>query len=81
MTDYNPFLQYLDGGQVKDYDLATQKVNIRCERDKRLFETDYLGLSDHTLSSDMAAYRQALRDVPAQSGFPASVNWPTKPSS
>ena len=76
MTDYNPFLQYLDGGQVKDYDLATQKVNIRCERDKRLFETDYLGLS-----SDMAAYRQALRDVPAQSGFPASVNWPTKPSS
>ena len=66
--------------QVRDYELATQQSNVRQERDKRLFETDYLALSDQTLSAEMTAYRQALRDVPAQAGFPASVTWPTKPS-
>jgi hypothetical protein len=66
--------------QVKNYELEIQQRNVRQERDKLLFETDYLALSDTTLSSEMAAYRQALRDVPAQAGFPTSVTWPTKPS-
>ena len=54
---------------------------IRAKRNSLLAETDYLALSDNTLSSDMAAYRQALRDITSQSGFPASVTWPTKPFS
>jgi len=52
------------------------------EREKRnalLAETDYFGASDVTMSSDMTAYRQALRDVPQQTDFPTSINWPTKP--
>lgn len=53
--------------------------NIRAERDSRLLATDYLALSDQTLSTAMTTYRQALRDVPSQSGFPFSVTWPTKP--
>jgi hypothetical protein len=53
--------------------------NIRAERDSRILATDYLALSDQTLSTDMATYRQALRDVPSQSGFPFNVTWPTKP--
>jgi len=52
---------------------------IRAKRNSLLAETDYLALSDTTLSSDMATYRQALRDVTGQSGFPTSVTWPTKP--
>ena len=52
---------------------------IRAKRNSLLAETDYLALSDTTLSSDMAAYRQALRDVTSQAGFPTSVTWPTKP--
>lgn len=52
---------------------------IRAKRNGLLAETDYLALSDTTLSSDMAAYRQALRDVTSQAGFPTSVTWPTKP--
>lgn len=52
---------------------------MRSERNSLLAETDYLALSDTTLSSDMAAYRQALRDVTSQAGFPTSVTWPTKP--
>jgi len=52
------------------------------ERERRnalLAETDYFGASDVTMSSDMTAYRQALRDVPQQKDFPTSINWPTKP--
>jgi len=52
---------------------------IRAKRNSLLSETDYLALSDTTLSSDMAAYRQALRDVTSQAGFPTNVTWPTKP--
>ncbi len=54
--------------------------SMRNERDKLLVETDYLALSDQTLTTEMSTYRQALRDVPSQSGFPSSVTWPTKPS-
>ena len=53
--------------------------NMRHERDKLLADTDHHALSDQTLSTNMSTYRQALRDVPAQSGFPFNVTWPTKP--
>ena len=51
----------------------------RQKRNSLLAETDYFGASDVTMSSDMTAYRQALRDVPQQTDFPTSINWPTKP--
>ena len=51
----------------------------RVERDSLLAATDWMGFSDLTMSSEMTTYRQALRDIPAQSGFPASVTWPIKP--
>ena len=50
----------------------------RNKRNALLIETDYLALSDTTLSSDMAVYRQALRDITKQAEFPA-MTWPTKP--
>jgi hypothetical protein len=53
--------------------------NVRAERDRLLLETDEYALSDRTMTSEMTAYRQALRDVPTQSGFPFSVMWPTNP--
>lgn len=52
---------------------------VRLDRNKLLTETDYLALSDNTMTSDMQTYRQALRDIPSQSGFPTNVTWPTKP--
>jgi hypothetical protein len=51
----------------------------RAKRNALLAETDHYALSDVTMSSDMTAYRQALRDVPQQTDFPTSINWPTKP--
>ena len=53
--------------------------SIRATRDALLKETDWMALSDVTLSAEMSAYRQALRDVTAQEGFPNEVTWPVKP--
>ena len=55
-------------------------AHVRTERDRLLAETDYLALSDVTMSDAWKTYRQNLRDIPAQSGFPNSVTYPTKPS-
>jgi hypothetical protein len=52
---------------------------VRMERDSLLAATDWMALSDVTLTADWAAYRQALRDVTAQAGFPHNVTWPSKP--
>ncbi len=55
-------------------------VQVREERDALLTATDWMGNSDVTMSDGWTNYRQALRDLPAQSGFPNSITWPTKPS-
>ena len=58
---------------------ASSAASVRSRRDGLLAETDWKGLSDVTMSSDWATYRQALRDVPSQSGFPHDITWPEKP--
>jgi hypothetical protein len=52
---------------------------IRSERDKLIAETDWMALSDNTLTPEWATYRQALRDITSQEGFPHTVEWPEKP--
>ena len=59
--------------------LADKWANVRRKRNRKLAETDYLALSDQTLSDDWEKYRQDLRDVPTQSD-PDDITWPTKPS-
>ena len=59
-----------------NYRFAAEEI---AKRTALLMETDHYALSDVTMSSDMTAYRQALRDVPQQKDFPTSINWPTKP--
>lgn len=53
--------------------------SIRERRNQLLAETDYLALSDNTMSAEMTAYRQALRDLPASTSNPDDVVFPTKP--
>ena len=55
-------------------------VQVREERDALLAATDWMGNSDVTMSDAWTTYRTALRNVPAQGGFPNSITWPTKPS-
>ena len=62
-------------------EIATERAwsYLRAERSQLLAATDYLALSDATLSEDMRTYRQALRDLPANTSDPANPVWPTKP--
>ena len=60
-------------------DNAALASTERATRDELLKATDHYGLSDVTMSETMTAYRQALRDVPQQEGFPGTITWPTKP--
>ena len=53
--------------------------NLRTKRNRLLAETDYLALSDVTMSDEMRTYRQALRDLPANTSDPANPTWPVKP--
>lgn len=53
---------------------------VRAKRDFLISKTDYLLAPDYPISAKdlekVKAYRQALRDVPAQEGFPDNVVWP-----
>jgi hypothetical protein len=60
-------------------DNAALEATERATRDDLLKATDHYGLSDVTMSEAMTTYRQALRDVPQQEGFPQTITWPTKP--
>ena len=66
---------------VEEIPDAEKAGQIRSERDSKIAETDWTQGKDipDNISSKWAVYRQALRDVPAQSGFPWTVQWPTKP--
>ena len=59
--------------------VAVVAATARTTRDALLTATDFYALSDVTMSSAMATYRTALRNVPAQSEFPATISWPTAP--
>jgi cell division protein FtsL len=56
-----------------------QLEQLRARRNQLLTETDYLALADSTLTDEMRIYRQALRDLPANTVDPANPVWPVKP--
>jgi len=57
--------------------------SIRDQRDKLLAETDWIVIkakeTNTDLSSEFIEYRQALRDITLQQGFPHNIIWPEKP--
>jgi len=60
--------------------LDIAQKNIRDRRNELLTECDWTQLADATVNSlAWANYRQSLRDIPSQEGFPYNVIWPTKP--
>lgn len=58
-------------------------LDIRLERNKLLSDTDHLIQADYPISDEkkqeIKVYRQALRDIPQQDGFPENIVWPDKP--
>ena len=62
---------------VKD---AEQAKSVRGSRDDKLAESDWTQVADAPVDKSVwATYRQALRDITAQSGFPWTVTYPDKP--
>ena len=66
-----------------DNALNRKLLELRTKRNNLLKETDFYALPDVTMSSDMATYRQNLRDL--TNGLDTAekvdnVTWPTKPS-
>ena len=69
---------------VTDDRTTEQKIeDAREERDGALKSCDWTVMPDSPLSeskkTEWQTYRQALRDIPAQSGFPNNITWPTIP--
>lgn len=62
---------------------APTEEGIRVERNNLIALSDWSMLPDAPLTVEQVdawvAYRQALRDVPQQAGFPADVTWPVAP--
>ena len=60
---------------------ANTATSNRSTRDSKLAETDWHGMSDVTMSSEMTTYRQALRDITAHENWPhlEDADWPTAP--
>jgi len=73
-----------DFGAIAPYEPPAPPTNeelamtIRFRRSALLKESDWTQLPDvpQTTRDAWATYRQALRDITAQDGFPTSVNWP-----
>ena len=59
--------------------VAATATKVRKQRDKLLVASDHMALADR-ITDEWRTYRQALRDVPTQAGFPTNVTWPTEPS-
>lgn len=87
------FIQDIDGKWLREWIIVekTQEeidnyaqilaADIRSRRNLLLAETDYLALSDNILTTEMASYRQALRDITSHPNFPHLLesDWPIKP--
>jgi hypothetical protein len=62
---------------IKD---AEQAKSVRTSRTQLLKDCDWTQIADSTADKTVwATYRQALRDVPTQAGFPWTIVWPTQP--
>ena len=58
---------------------ADQAKSVRTSRDDKLKECDWRVLPDVSNSDVWKTYRQALRDIPTQAGFPWTITWPDAP--
>lgn len=75
------------GWSIRDYsqeEVEELKNIIRAERDTILAQSDWTHVTDSVLTetqkASWATYRQALRDISSQAGFPFEIQWPVKPN-
>jgi len=73
-----PTIHEFNENQLADR-LKIEAGSVRSARNALLAETDWTALSDVIIIPEIATYRQALRDITSQPGFPHNVSWPVKP--
>ena len=82
-ADYQMALSEAWQGEVTVEEVPETAEEIRARRDKLLADTDWTQTLDAPIDAatreSMRTYRQALRDVPQQDGFPADIQWPELP--
>ena len=71
-------------GEVTVEDIPMNAEEARAKRDKLLEESDWTQVLDAPIDAETReayrVYRQALRDVPEQEGFPETITWPELPA-
>lgn len=74
--NYNTYLE-----RAKKEEYETLASEVRAKRDKLLAETDKYVLEDFPITDEekekYKKYRNALREIPEQEGFPHTISWPT----
>tara|TARA_X000000950_G_C13510897_1_gene495679 strand:+ start:140 stop:553 length:414 start_codon:yes stop_codon:yes gene_type:complete len=82
ITDFTPY-----ESAITEYDATyvsipeiTAEEKVRAERDIRLQATDWMALTDVTMSDEWKTYRQALRDLPANTSDFTNPTYPTEPT-
>ena len=91
-TTFRDGVQEIDGQWFTKYSVADmddeaktakdaeQAKSVRTQRDEKLKATDWTQVSDAPVDKTVwATYRQALRDLTKESGFPWDMTWPTEP--
>ena len=76
--------RYAYNGEVTVEDIPMTDEEARAQRDKLLADTDWTQVLDAPIDAATReayrAYRQALRDIPEQEGFPETITWPELPA-
>ena len=69
---------------IQDKPIEAIESEIKVQRKQLLLDSDWTQLTNNPLTTaqqaSWATYRQELRDIPSQSGFPFAVIWPTPPT-
>jgi len=90
-VELNTTATQVNGAWVQDWTILTMtneeqaehdvqsRAAARQHRDALLQQTDWRASSDLVLPAEWATYRQDLRDITSQEGFPHTFDWPTKP--
>ena len=73
------YTKYTIGQRDKEEIDNQYAENIRNRRDTLIKESDWRAVCDRELEPEWKEYRQALRDISKQEGFPHDVKWPTDP--
>ena len=80
IVDQGDYYEAVPVPEPTEQELASM---VRSQRDAKLSATDYLVVPDYSISPEdleaVKVYRQALRDIPEQSGFPKNFQWPVEP--